>query len=104
MHASDDSPCHLSAKHCLLRACFPRTAPFRAMLLTARGGPRCLGSKAYEVPVYLIALLHSYFALSRRTACLLSGLCLCTVSQYGGGGAKVSRTGTGPRGAQSRTP
>src|SRR5438132_12015136 len=70
MHASCESPCHLSAKHCLLRACFPRTAPFRAMLLTARGGPRCLGSRAYEVPVYLIAFLHSYFALSRRTVSL----------------------------------
>src|SRR5438093_689741 len=72
MHALGDSPCHLSAKHCILRACFPRTAPFRAMLLTARGGPRCLGSRAYEVPAYLIAFLHSYFALSRRTWALLS--------------------------------
>ena len=63
MHASCESPCHLSAKRCLLDTCFLLTAPFRTMLLTARGGPRCLGPKAYGVPVHLIAFLHSYFAL-----------------------------------------
>ena len=41
IHASCDSPCHLSAKHGLLRTCLPRTAPFRSMLLTLRGGPQC---------------------------------------------------------------
>ena len=70
MHASCESPCHLSAKRCLLDTCFLLTAPFRTMLLTARGGPRCLGPKAYGVPVHLIAFLHSYFALSRRTVSL----------------------------------
>src|SRR6266699_1112061 len=64
MHASCESPCHLSAKRCLLDTCFLLTAPFRTMLLTARGGPRCLGPKAYGVPVHLIAFLHSYFALN----------------------------------------
>ena len=34
MHASRESPCHSSAKHHILRACLPRMAPFRAMLLT----------------------------------------------------------------------
>ena len=33
---------HLSAKHCLLRTCLPRTAPFRSMLLTPCSGPWCL--------------------------------------------------------------
>src|SRR5262249_37271540 len=32
---------HLSAKHCVLNTCLPRTAPFRSMLLTLRGGPQC---------------------------------------------------------------
>src|SRR5262249_37252154 len=60
MHASCESPCHLSAKRCLLDTCFLLTAPFRTMLLTARGGPRCLGPKAYGVPVHLIAFLLWY--------------------------------------------
>jgi hypothetical protein len=48
IHASCDSPCHLSAKHGLLRTCLPRTAPFRSMLLTLRGGPQCLAPRAQE--------------------------------------------------------
>src|SRR6266849_4953572 len=38
MHASCKSPCHLSAKHCVLETCLFLTAPFRAMLLTMQGG------------------------------------------------------------------
>src|SRR5437667_4436724 len=63
MHASYDSPCHLSAKHCFLDTCFLLTGPFRVMLLTLMSGHQCLGPRAYGVPVHLIALLHSYFAL-----------------------------------------
>src|SRR5215471_18101640 len=60
MHASCDSPCHLSAKHCLLRTCLPRTAPFRSMLLTLRGGPQCLAPRAHGVPVYPKVSRHSF--------------------------------------------
>jgi len=35
MHASCESPWHLSAKHCVLKTCLLLTAPFRAMLLTS---------------------------------------------------------------------
>jgi hypothetical protein len=35
MHASCESPCHLSAKHHVLRTCLPLMTPFRAMLLTS---------------------------------------------------------------------
>jgi len=38
MHASCKSPCHLSAKHCILETCLFLTAPFRTMLLTLQGG------------------------------------------------------------------
>ena len=67
MHASGESPWHLSAKHCFLETCLPLTAPFRAMLLTLMSGHQRLGSRAHRVPVYPMAFLHSYFALSRRT-------------------------------------
>ena len=52
MHTSGDSPYYLSAKHGVLRACLPLTAPFRSMLLTLRGGPQCSAPKAHRVPVY----------------------------------------------------
>ena len=42
MHASGDSPCRLSAKHHILRACFPRMAPFRT-----RFSPRRVVHAAY---------------------------------------------------------
>src|SRR6266567_6324780 len=51
-HASFGSPCHLSAKRCFLRTCLPLTAPFRAMLLTLRGGPQCLDPRAHGGPVH----------------------------------------------------
>src|SRR5215510_3169081 len=47
MHASCDSPCHLSAKRRVLDTCLLLTAPFRSMLLTWRGGPPCLTPRAY---------------------------------------------------------
>jgi len=36
MHASGDSPWHSSAKHHVLRACFPLMAPFRTCFLLRR--------------------------------------------------------------------
>src|SRR5205809_3148168 len=54
MHASCESPWHSLAKRHLLRACFPRMAPFRSMLLTPRGGPWCLAPRAHQIPVYLM--------------------------------------------------
>src|SRR6266571_5798821 len=54
MHASCKSPCHLSAKHCILDTCFLLTVPFRGMLLTPQGGPRCLAPTAHQIPVYLM--------------------------------------------------
>jgi hypothetical protein len=67
MHASCESPCHLSAKHCFLETYLLLTAPFRTMLLTARGGPYCLGPRAHEVPVYLKVLRHSSMILHGAT-------------------------------------
>src|SRR5881409_3235270 len=54
MHASCESPWHSLAKRHLLRACFPRMAPFRSMLLTLRGGPESLAPRAHQIPVYLM--------------------------------------------------
>src|SRR5262249_10034217 len=66
MHASCESPCHLSAKHHLLEACLLLMAPFRSMLLTLRGGPQCLAQKARRVPVCPVVVRHSYSKLARR--------------------------------------
>ena len=52
MHASCESPWHPLAKRCVLDTCFLLTSPFRGMLLTPRGGPRCLAPTARRVPVY----------------------------------------------------
>src|SRR2546428_262980 len=38
MPPSCKSPCHLSAKHCILETCLFLTVPFRTMLLTLQGG------------------------------------------------------------------
>src|SRR5215831_14603416 len=65
-HASFGSPCHLSAKHCFLRTCLPRTTPFRAMLLTLRGGPQCLDPRAHGVPVHLTVYTFLDCASRRR--------------------------------------
>ncbi len=46
MHASCESPWHSLAKHCILDTCFLLTVPFRGMLLTPQGGPRCLAPTA----------------------------------------------------------
>src|SRR5882672_11633215 len=54
MHASGDSPWHSLAKHCVLETCFLLTVPFRGMLLTPQGGPRCLAPTAHQIPVYLM--------------------------------------------------
>src|SRR5215510_6814661 len=67
MHASCDSPWHLSAKRRVLDTCLLLTSPFRSMLLTWRGGPPCLTPRAHGVPVYSKVLRHSYSALSRRS-------------------------------------
>src|SRR5438445_119996 len=48
LHASGDSPCHLSAKHRVLGTCLPLTAPFSSMLLTLGSGPQCLAPKAHR--------------------------------------------------------
>ena len=95
MHASGDSPCHLSAKHRVLETCLLLTAPFRSMLLTLRSGPQCFAPKAHRVPVYPEVFRHSYRKLSRRTA--FAGY-LCTVSRPSPSGpspcARFSRTRT----------
>jgi len=67
MHASCESPCHLSAKHCFLMTCLRLTVPFRTMLLTVRGGPHCLGPRAHGVPVYPKVLRHSSMILHGAT-------------------------------------
>jgi len=54
IHASCESPWHSLAKHCILDTCFLLTAPFRGMLLTPQGGPRCLAPTAHQIPVYLM--------------------------------------------------
>src|SRR5207244_3300531 len=54
MHASCESPWHSLAKHCILETCFLLTVPFRGMLLTPQGGPRCLAPTAHQIPVYLM--------------------------------------------------
>src|SRR5438445_3353049 len=67
MHASGDSPCHLSAKHRVLETCLLLTATFRSMMLTLRSGPQCLAPRAHGVAVYPVVLRPSYSTLSRRT-------------------------------------
>src|SRR5262249_30844578 len=54
MHASCESPWHSLAKHGILDTCFLLTGPFRGMLLTPQGGPRCLAPTAHQIPVYLM--------------------------------------------------
>src|SRR2546422_2094692 len=54
MHASCESPWHSLAKHCILDTCFLLTVPFRGLLLTPQGGPRCLAPTAHQIPVYLM--------------------------------------------------
>jgi hypothetical protein len=95
IHASGDSPWHLSAKHHVLETCLLLMTPFRSMLLTVRGGPQCLAPRAQGVPVYPKVFRHSYRKLSRRTA--FAGY-LCTVSRPSPSGplpcARLSRTRT----------
>src|SRR5215471_4106955 len=67
LYASGGSPCRSSTKRDILRAYLPLIAPFRSMLLTARGGSCSLAPKVHEVPVYLMAFLHSYIPLARHT-------------------------------------
>src|SRR6266849_4538522 len=66
MHASCESPWHSLAKHCILDTCFLLTVPFRGMLLTPQGGPRCLAPTAHQIPVYL--LVFSTFLYRAFTA------------------------------------
>src|SRR5216684_8716504 len=54
LHASCESPWLSLAKHCILDTCFLLTVPFRGMLLTPQGGPRCLAPTAHQIPVYLM--------------------------------------------------
>src|SRR2546428_12378435 len=44
----DNHPCDLVSQ------CFLLTVPFRGMLLTPQGGPRCLAPTAHQIPVYLM--------------------------------------------------
>src|SRR5262245_20662964 len=67
LYASGGSPCRSSTKRYILRAYLPLIAPFRSMLLTARGGSCSLAPKVHEVPVYLMSFLHSYMTLARHT-------------------------------------
>src|SRR5262249_40052918 len=64
---------HLSAKRCFLRTCLPRTAPFRAMLLTLRGGPQCLDPRAHGVPVHLTVSYIPRLCFTAQT-CISPGL------------------------------
>src|SRR5216683_6779328 len=66
LHASCESPWHSLAKHCILDTCFLLTVPFRGMLLTPQGGPRCLAPTAHQIPVYL--LVFSTFLCRAFTA------------------------------------
>src|SRR5262249_16845607 len=68
LYASGGSPCRSSTKRYILRAYLPLIAPFRSMLLTARGGSCSLAPKVHEVPVCLMAFLHSYIPLARHAA------------------------------------
>ena len=68
IRTSGDSPCRFSTKDHLLDTCLLLMMPFRVTLLTLWGGPQCLDSKVQEVPAHLLAFLHSYTMLSRRTA------------------------------------
>src|SRR6267143_5450473 len=56
----DNYPCDLVSQ------CFLLTAPFRGMLLTPQGGPRCLAPTAHQIPVYL--LVFSTFLCRAFTA------------------------------------
>src|SRR5262245_48084905 len=67
LYASGGSPCRSSTQRYILRADLPLIAPFRSMLLTARGGSCSLAPKVHEVPVYRMASLHSYIPLARHT-------------------------------------
>src|SRR5882724_997950 len=71
----DNQPCDLVSQ------CFLLTAPFRGMLLTSQGGPRCLAPTAHQIPVYL--MVFSTFLCRAFTAhylytpryCYISPLC-----------------------------
>src|SRR5260370_1216581 len=61
MHASCKSPCHLSAKRCILGACFPLTTPFRtrfspcrmARIAHVQGLRGCLYTlRCFHIPTY----------------------------------------------------
>src|SRR5467141_4505915 len=56
----DTQPCDLVSQ------CFLLTVPFRGMLLTPQGGPRCLAPTAHQIPVYL--LVFSTFLCRAFTA------------------------------------
>src|SRR6266568_6473386 len=81
LHASCESPWHSLAKPCILDTCFLLTGPFRGMLLTPQGGPRCLAPTAHQIPVYL--MVFSTFLCRAFTAhylytpryCYISPLC-----------------------------
>src|SRR6266700_6662313 len=65
----------------LVSQCFLLTVPFRGMLLTPQGGPRCLAPTAHQIPVYL--MVFSTFLCRACTAhylytpryCYISPLC-----------------------------
>src|SRR5713101_6500187 len=48
------------------RLASPSRLPFRSMLLTPQGGPRCLAPRAHQIPVYL--LVFSTFLCRAFTA------------------------------------
>src|SRR2546427_6565498 len=56
----DNHPCDLVSQ------CFLLTVPFRGMLLTPRGGPRCFAPTAHQIPVYL--MVFSTFLCRAYTA------------------------------------
>src|SRR2546428_1099993 len=78
MHASCESPWHSLAKHCILDTCFLLTGPFRGMLLTPQGGPRCLAPTAQQIPVYL--MVFSTFLCRACTAHYLYTPRYCDIS------------------------
>ena len=121
MHASCESPWHSLAKHCILDTCFLLTVPFRGMLLTPQGGPRCLAPTAHQIPVYLMVFstflcraftAHYLYtqrscdiptrrfhgALRRRPACHAASARLPAIAGDHGGPAPTPPAQAAPRG------
>ena len=85
MHASGDSPSHLSAKHHLLATYLRLMVSFRGMLLTLQSGLERLTPQAHRVPVYPTVFPHSDMSLhgARSGRCKASAAALCSARLEG---------------------